>query len=252
VRQNINPVRAKAGFFSLTAVTAAERADEETKYLRWHLLDHMPEQYRLPGVVHGLRWIADQQHCDARLVARPPLDRLGNIVHYIFADPVEQTLADFIDLGAELRDVGRFPVARKPLRLSALRLHAHYASPRASVSAEVIPFRPHRGVMVLIEEPVDGRAERWLHWLHAEHYATLLDHFGTAGAWMFDTPVAPQRPSPAWAGERHFVTVIYLDEDPIETTARLAPLIEQRWASGEVRPILAAPLRSMIAWEAWR
>lgn len=48
--------RVKAGFFSFTA---AAPPDDDGSYLRWHLLDHMPEQYQLPGIVLGLRWIAD-------------------------------------------------------------------------------------------------------------------------------------------------------------------------------------------------
>ena len=48
-----------------------------------------------------------------------------------------------------------------------------------------------------------------------------------------------------------YVTVVYLDEDPLVTTTALAPMIETRWVSGEVRPLFAGPLRSMIHWEAW-
>ena len=55
-------IRVKAGIFSLTAP-----ADDDGSYLRWHLLDHMPEQYQLPGIVHGLRWIADRDYVDHRL-----------------------------------------------------------------------------------------------------------------------------------------------------------------------------------------
>lgn len=62
-------IRVKAGIFSLTA---AAPADDDGSYLRWHLLDHMPEQYQLPGIVHGLRWIADGDYVDHRLVAHGP------------------------------------------------------------------------------------------------------------------------------------------------------------------------------------
>ncbi len=56
----------------------------------------------------------------------------------------------------------------------------------------------------------------------------------------------------ALQGDPQYITVIYLDDDPLATTKTLAPLVEQRWASGAVRPLFAGPLRTMIQWEAWR
>ncbi len=49
-----------------------------------------------------------------------------------------------------------------------------------------------------------------------------------------------------------YATVLYLDDDPLAITKALTPLIEQRWASGDVRPLFAGPLRTMVEWEAWR
>jgi hypothetical protein len=49
-----------------------------------------------------------------------------------------------------------------------------------------------------------------------------------------------------------YITVVYLDEDLLLATTALAPTIETRWLSGDVRPLFAGPLRSMIQWEAWR
>ena len=141
--------RVKAGFFSLTA---SAPAGDDGSYLRWHLLDHMPEQYQLPGIVHGLRWIADGDYVDRRLAARGPLEQLGNAVHYLVGDPVEQTFDDFVALGRVLREKGRFPVTRPSLQVSGLRLLDWQSSPHALISAEVVPFRPHRGVLLIVEE----------------------------------------------------------------------------------------------------
>ena len=68
-------MRVRAGIFSLTA---AAPPDDDGSYLRWHLLDHMPEQYQLPGIVHGLRWIADGDYPQHRLAAHGPLGQVGN------------------------------------------------------------------------------------------------------------------------------------------------------------------------------
>ncbi len=76
-------IRVKAGFFSLTAPAPP---DDDGSYLRWHLLDHMPVQYQLPDIVHGLRWIADGDYLDHRLAAHGPLGQVGNVVHYLVSN----------------------------------------------------------------------------------------------------------------------------------------------------------------------
>jgi hypothetical protein len=241
--------RVKAGFFSLTAPAPP---GDDGSYLRWHLLDHMPEQYQLPGIIHGLRWIADGAYPDHRLAADGPLAELGNVVHYLIGDPVEQTFDDFVALGRSLRENGRFPVTRPSLQVSGLRLLQWHASPRALVSPEVVPFRPHRGIVLIVEEPTDGRPDAWLQWLHAEHYPALLAAPGTAGAWTFGSSTGWTHLPPGWLTDHQYVTVVYLDADPLAATAALAPLIEERWRSGAVRPVFAGPLRTMVSWEAWQ
>ncbi|BBZ43448.1 hypothetical protein [Mycobacterium parmense] len=238
--------RVKAGIFSLTAA-----APTDDDYLRWHLLDHMPEQYRLPGITLGLRWIADGDYPGHRLAAHGPLGDTGNVVQYLVGDPVEQTFDDFVALGRELRDNGRFPVMRPLLQICGLRLLQWHSSPQALVAAEVVPFRPHRGVLLIVEEPADGRPDGWLQWLHAEHAPALLATAGTAGAWTFGSSGGWNRPPRGWQTAPQYVTVVYLDDDPLRVTDALAPLVEERWRSSAVRPLFAGPLRSMVSWEAW-
>ncbi|OBA82450.1 hypothetical protein A9W99_01770 [Mycobacterium sp. 1164966.3] len=238
--------RVRAGIFSLTPPAPA---DED--YLRWHLLDHMPEQYQLPGIVYGLRWIADGSYRGHRLAADGQLGDVGNAVHYLVSDPVEKTFDDFVTLGRALREKGRFPVRRASLQVAGLRLLQWQSSPRALISAEVVPFRPHRGVLLVVEESVGDRPTQWLRWLHAEHYPALLAVPGTAGAWTFGSTNEWNAASRGWRAEPQYITVVYLDDDPLATTAVLAPLVQERWQSGAVRPVFAGPLRSMISWDAW-
>jgi hypothetical protein len=240
-------IRVRAGIFSLTPATPP---DDDGSYLRWHLLDHMPEQYQLPGIVHGLRWIADGDYVHHRMAARGPLGEVGNAVHYLVSDPVEETFDDFVALGRTLRDNGRFPISRPSLQVAGLRLLQWQSAPHALISAEVVPFRPHRGILLIVEEPTDGRSNDWLQWLHAEHYPALLAAPGTAGAWTFGSTTAWQIPR-GWRTDHQYITVVYLDDDPLTVTDSLAPLIEARWRSAAVRPVFAGPLRTMISWEAW-
>ena len=241
-------IRVKAAFFS---ITPPGPPDDDGRYLRWHLLDHMPEQYQLPGIQFALRYIADGELLRSRLAASGPLENVGNIVNYLVGDPVEQTHEDFMALGPRLAELGRFPESRPYLQLRMPALLGWYASPRALVSAEVVPFRPHRGVVVIIEEPAGDDLTTWLQWLHTHHHPTVLAVPGVAGAWIYrDTTT--WKLHPAVQGDPQYTTVIYLDDDPLVTAKALGPLIEERWGSGAVRPLFAGPLRTMIDWEAWR
>ena len=90
----------------------------------------------------------------------------------------------------------------------------------------------------------------WLQWLHLEHHPAVLEVPGTAGAWLYGDASEWVLPERARGGPQ-YVTVVYLDDDPLAVTKALTPLVEQRWASGAVRPLFAGPLRTMIHWEAW-
>jgi hypothetical protein len=106
-------------------------------------------------------------------------------------------------------------------------------------------------VLLIVEEVPDARPSQWLRWLHAEHYPALLATPGTAGAWTFGSTNAWNGTSRGWRTEPQYITVVYLDDDPLATTSVLAPLIEERWRSAAVKPVFAGPLRTMIRWEAW-
>lgn len=240
-------LRVKAGIFSLTPPAPP---GDDGSYLRWHLLDHQPEQYALPGIAYALRYIADGDYLTSRIASAGHLTDVGNVVNYLVSDPVEQTVEDFNQLGARLGEVGRFPEVRPSLQVRLLALQQAYAAPKALISPDVVPFRPHRGAVVIVEEPSGDDLSEWRQWLHTDHYPELLSAPGVAGAWMYGTTGTWTLP-PLYAGGPQLITVVYLDEDPLATTRALAPLIEQRWASGAARPLFAGPLRTMIEWDAW-
>lgn len=239
--------RVKAGLFSLTPTAPP---DDDGSYLRWHLLDHLPEQFQLPGIQHALRYVADGELLAARLAGDGPLRETANLMHYLVGDPVEETQADFMALGPKLRDAGRFPHARPSLQVRLLELRSWTAAPRVLVSPEVLPWRPHRGVLLLVEEPASEDTTAWERWLDDEHHPRLLEQPGVAGAWRF-AATSTWALHPRLEGAAQHATVVYLDDDVLATTAALRLLVEQRWEAGAVRPLFAGPLRSMIQWEAW-
>src|ERR1035441_4388728 len=98
-------IRVKAAFFSFTPPADPD----DGAYLRWHLLDHMPEQYQLPGIQFALRYIADGDYVNSRIAAEGHLERVGNVVNYLVGDPVQRTHDDFMQLGPRLAELGRFP-----------------------------------------------------------------------------------------------------------------------------------------------
>lgn len=240
--------RVKAAFFSLTP--PAPDGDDGS-YLRWHLLDHMPEQYQLPGLIHAFRYIADGEYPRHRLAGAGPLENIGGVVNYLVGDPVQQTHEDFMLLGPRLAELGRFPERRPLLQLGFPALLRWYAAPQVLISPEVVPFRPHRGVLLVVEQPAGDDVADWLHWLHTDHYPELVNRPGVAGAWFYGT-TDTWKLHPGVHGDPQYVTVVYLDKDPLTVASELAPLIEQRWQTGTVSPLFAGPLRSMIAWDAWR
>ena len=125
-----------------------------------------------------------------------------------------------------------------------------YVAPCALISAEVVPFRPHRGVILIMEEPAHRDLAPWLQWLHSEHYPTLPDVPGVAGVWMYGS-TNTWKLHPRCQSDPQYVTMVYLDEDALATAKAVTPVIERRWQSGAVRPVFAGPLRTMTQWEAW-
>jgi hypothetical protein len=238
--------RVKLGFFSISDA-APGGEDDDQAYLAWHQLDHMPEQYQLPGLVHGQRWVSNEACRAARAAASGVFDDVHHVVLYLMGEPVEQTLDDFFDLGARLHELGRFPRDIPRRFLGALQFLEAQASPRVLVSSDVVPFRPNRGIYLIVEQPTDReRLDGYLRWRHDEHLPQLVTTPGVAGAWMFATDARYRRGRYTEGDYR--ITVCYLDGDPSETAKALQPRVEDAWRDAPVMPLLAAPFASLVPW----
>ena len=143
-------------------------------------------------------------------------------------EPVEATLTAFARLGRKAAETGRYPEPATSHLLGAFHLQEGVASPRVLVSGEALPFRPHRGVVVLVEAIADGDIAAWARWHHTDHLPELLDEPGVAGAYAFRSSTllgtgADQGERfgvPVWNPGQRFVTVVYLDDDVLATTTR--------------------------------
>ena len=87
--------KVKVGFFSLSR--RATDGDDRG-YLEWHQLDHMPEQYQLPGLVLGQRWASTPACREARAAGVEGWSEVDHVVCYLMGNPVDETIDDFFAL----------------------------------------------------------------------------------------------------------------------------------------------------------
>jgi len=238
--------RVKLGFFSLSQRSTT---GDDRPYLSWHQLDHMPEQYQLPGLVLGQRWASTPACRGARAAEAGSWADVEHVVCYLMGDPLDETLDEFLSLGRRLAEMGRFPHSLPSQYRGGLRLLETHASPRVLVGPEVVPFRPHQGVYLIVEEPTGDRRtwDGYLQRSHAEVLPEVLAVEGVAGAWVFATTPAIRRPNFMEGDYR--MTLCYLDDEPAEVGARLDPLLRRAWADAPSRPVLAGPFESMMRWD---
>jgi len=237
--------RVKVGFFSLSHRSPT---GDDRPYLEWHQLDHMPEQYQLPGLILAQRWASTPACRAARAAEVDDWSQVEHVVCYLMGNPVDETIDEFLALGRHLAELGRFPRSLPSRYRGGLRLLEAHAAPRALVSAEVVPFRPHRGVYLIVEEPTDPAAQdEYLQRRHTELLPELVSVPGVAGAWTYTTTPSIRRPM---FTDGHFrMTVCYLDEEPATVAGRLAPVVARAQASAPSRVLLAAPFESMMIWD---
>jgi hypothetical protein len=222
----------KVGFFSFTEITDP---NEHRSYNEWHQLDHMPEQFPLEGVAHGQRWVSTPACRAARLVSDARLDPIDYVTLYLMTEPVQRTLDEFMELGAELHRLGRFHHFRRAHMSGPLLFESACAAKRVLVSPEAIPYRPHRGIYVIVERDHDAAG--------AQSSADWLGVPGVAGIWTFAT--SPRRPSQQWSIEGARITVAWLDDDPLACAAMIAPLVH----TADDRVVFAGPFETITPWQ---
>ncbi len=209
------------GFFSFTEITDP---NEHHAYNEWHQLDHMPEQFPLPGIAFGQRWVSTPACRAARAVDGELLAPIHYVTLYLMTEPVEETLRDFMALGRELHEVDRFHRHRRALLSGPFEVAAIAAAPRVLVSAEAVPYRPHRGVYVVVADGADPGLAAGAGAGAGTGAGGVLDEPGVAGLWTFaSTEDYAQR----WRTGRRTISVAWLDADPLT----VAPTLDARVAA---------------------
>jgi hypothetical protein len=226
------------------SMSASSRDGNDAPYLEWHQLDHMPEQYQIPGMLYAQRWASTPGCRAARAAESERFTRVNHVVQYLFGEPLVEALDDWFVLGGRLAEVGRFPHRLPAVLLTALDVVSCHAAPSALVTDEIVPYRPNRGVYVVVERP--GREDATWRWT-GDEVERLLAIDGVAGLWTFATNTAlrPDRFDPT----HYAVAFCYLDGDPVATAGPVGELLATRWDRASVTPEFAAPFVTMRAWE---
>jgi hypothetical protein len=201
--------------------------------VRWHLFDHVPEQFRVPGVRNGQRWVSTPECRAVRFAKGAPFDVTDYVVQYLFAEPAPQNVAAFTELGKALGKAKRFPGIRTPSHLAGgFDVVGMRTNPRGALGAYVLPWYPASGVFLTVETTKDGSAG-------AEAMERLVELDGVAGAWRYAGSKRDFTPIKTDPGRS--ATVYYLYDDPVETAPRLRDAVEREWSRAGVEGLFAAP-----------
>ena len=204
------PNKVKVGFFSFTEVLDSRHRE----YNEWHLLDHMPENFKLQGLQWGQRWVATPELIERRLFAHGDLAKTQYVTLYLMTEPVARAIDDFYALGRALYAKGRWFDARKSHLSGPFSLVKTYAAPTTAVDPDAIPYRPNRGVFLTAQAHAEGATDADLEnvrrWYDEVHVPDLLAVRGAVGCWRFEDT------------EGRTVRVYWLDENPSSFLDELA------------------------------
>lgn len=223
---------------SIVSMSARSPAGDDAAYLAWHGLDHLPEQHRLAGLGHGARWVSTPACRAARLISEDRFDAMDHLVQYLLGDPLDATLDGFFSLGRALHDAGRMPLRLPPVELGGYRFAGAVAAAQTLVGAAVLPWRPNRGIELVVE-----------HGVSHQPLGDLVEVEGVAGIWSYEgTAAMHPRLAPTDGLRLH---ILYLDEDPVTVADRLREPLARRWADDSITPLLAAPMATVVpfAWD---
>lgn len=257
-------------FFSFVTLQDATPEDHAS-YNRWHQLDHRPENLALPGVAWGDRWARPADHKAVGRADDAAHRDTDYVAMYWFRSPVSESVRAWDRLGEQSFQWGRGPLlpgVRRTL-LAFFRPVKGYAAPSALVAPEVLPYRPNRGLHLTLtrHEESHGASTHARHaWEDRTLVPALLNVDGVAGAWTFSLSHLQQHSTlPMGVGSEARdgpgslrIRLVYLDGEPLETTARIDRVTSNLTArahgdpaAATTRVLLETPVRTIVPWQDW-
>jgi hypothetical protein len=245
-------VLADRTFFSFTEVPDPRH---HPAYNEWHQLDHRPENLRLPGVVWGERWVHAPDCAAVASTADPPLAALHYVNMYWFAEPADASITAWSVLAERTFHEGRRADVHLANRLlmGFFRPVRGYVNARVRVSADVLPFRPNRGVHLTVSQvdaPRAPAAERAFERHQTQLLPALLDCDGVAGAWTFASESTFESAldlAGVASPSSTRILLAYLDGDPVAASAAIEALPPGDAAAERV--VFRGPLRAITPWQ---
>ena len=204
----------------------------DADYLRWHTLDHRPEQHRLSAVRASLRLVSTPACRSARAVSSDRYNAIDHVMTYFFTGPAG--MEPFLALSKALGAAGRKLPLLPPVERGIYNVGEKVAAGRVKVGADVLPWWPTRGVYLLLEN-------------NASPLTHLIDIDGVAGIWSATSLSVDEKLASAPAGQT--LSYCFLDDDPVLSAERLRPALDRRWSEGGVEPLFAAPLYAVVPHE---
>jgi hypothetical protein len=204
----------------------------DADYLRWHTLDHRPEQHRLAAVRASLRLVSTPACRAARATSGGSLDPVDHVMTYFFTDVAG--LRGFNELSTALGNAGRKLSLLPPVERGVYEIGSRAAAPRVKVGSDVLPWLPLRGAYILVER---GSAA----------VNPLVEVEGVAGVWSALSRQVDADLASAQADQS--ITYCFLDDDPVATAERLQPVLSARWAESDIEPLFAAPFFAVVPYE---
>lgn len=253
-------------FFSFVTLDGATPADHRA-YNEWHQLDHRPENLALPGVAWGDRWARPASHKAASTAGDATYAEIDYVAMYWFREPVAEAVRAWDRLGEDSFQWGRGPLipgVRRTL-LAFFRPVKGYAAPSALVDPRVLPYRPNRGLHLTVTRHAEPHSLA----THEHHrfedrslLPRLMDLEGVAGAWTFSFSHHQQHSSLPFSGDQEDapgslrIRLLYLDGEPLETSARITESEQSLRATAGLDPdaaevVLASPVHTIVPWQDW-
>jgi hypothetical protein len=204
----------------------------DADYLRWHTLDHRPEQHRLSAVRASLRLVSNPECRSARAASQTPYDAIDHVMTYFFTGVAG--MEPFLALSKALGDAGRKLPLLPPVERGVYDVTGRSAAGRIKAGADVLPWWPVRGVYLLLEQG-SGALDM------------LVDVHGVAGAWTATSLPVEARLASAPAGQT--ITYCFLDDEPTAVAERLESVLQARWDEHGIEPLFAAPFHAVVPYE---
>jgi hypothetical protein len=237
-------IRVGTASMALLSMSARHPEGRDAEYLEWHMLDHLPEQYRISGIRNGQRWVSTPACRSARAASVDLFDEVDHVVQYLFAEPIAPALDAFFALGAELHAAGRMPIGLPRRHLAGHAIEAEWGSERAMVDGSVVPWRPATGVYLMIER-VDPAAPPPRSVLDVVSEARP-QFDGVAGGWQL-RGLGGLHPRLGDAADLS-TTVLYLDGNPPSVGAAIGEHLASRRRDAGIEVVLGAPFEVVVPW----